>query len=445
MQFTPDPTGRRRFLAGGLAGVAVGVLPGAAAVPAAAASPMVHDVVAHGALSEAMRAAPAHAALTDEEVGERNVAAIRAAMALIEAAGGGTLFVPAGTFLVRPYQGTGAVIEPVDNTTVLFEPGARLQVVLGGGRTYYMIRPRRCVGSDCIDLPVQNVSILGAHLIGVKDPLVQHGYGIMITSARNLRIRDCHVIGMEDDGAYLRSGPLGEPCRDVVVQSCVFDGNGRQGLTLSGVRNITISGCMFRATGGNDQGSWSGLVLEPSYRPLGENRDVRVISNLFVDNERVGMLLSQKHPNEAVVAVGNWFIANGSWAASLAAIGPRDGTSPEIGRGPGSVFYGNLLTANNRDRSSLTDGSGAIRVASPDAVVVANTANQDFDYELWLHHQFAVQTVEGIDGAGVLGDVRGCVVVDNRLVSNDQGALGHHAESDLGSHLIAENVLTEPR
>jgi hypothetical protein len=409
----------------------------------AATAPLVHDVVAYGAVSQEMRASPPYNGLTDVQAGERNVGAIRLAMAVIEASGGGTLSFPAGTFLARPYIGTGAIIEPVDNTTVRFEPGARLQVVLGGSRTYYVIRPRRCVGNDCHDLPVRNVAIIGAHLIGVRDPLVQHGYGIMLTSARDVRIRDCHISAMEDDGMYLWGGPEAVPTRDVVVRSSIFEGNGRQGLTLSCVQNITISGCMFRSTGGNDQGAWSGLVLEPSYAPLGENRDIRVISNLFVDNERVGMLISQKHPNEAVVAAGNWFVANGTWAVSLAAVGPRDGTAPTLGRGPGSIFYGNLLTANNRDRSEATDNSGAIRVTSPDAVVVANVASQDFDYELWLHHQYAVQLEEGIDGGGVTGEVRGCVVVDNRLTSNDLGALGYHPAVDLESHVIAANVLTE--
>jgi len=183
-----------------------------------------------------------------------DTAAIQAA---IDAAVGGTLMFPEGTYMVRG-KPTGSVgrlgIKPLSNSTWLFAGNAVIKVIAQASDTYAVIN---------ID-GVTDVTLYGPRVDGNKANITDaggQGHGIFMTGGcERIRIYSARSFNCYGDGIYI--GITGDTNRDIVVVGSEFSSNRRQGCSITQGRDITFLGCGFVDTAGTSP--QKGALVEPN-------------------------------------------------------------------------------------------------------------------------------------------------------------------------------------
>lgn len=95
-------------------------------------------------------------------------------------------------------------------------------------------------------------------------------HAISLRGVEGFAMENCHVSGAVGDGLYIGPGrdSSRKPCSKVSVKACVFDGNGRQGVSVVSGRDVLLDACVFSGTtGGNPPGTTTpgaGLDIEPA-------------------------------------------------------------------------------------------------------------------------------------------------------------------------------------
>ena len=85
---------------------------------------------------------------------------------------------------------------------------------------------------------------------------------LSLRGCENVRVRGFTLAESGGDGVYVGVGPGKAPCRDVVLQDLVCDGNYRQGVSVISAENLLIENCVFRNTGGTPP--QAGIEFEPN-------------------------------------------------------------------------------------------------------------------------------------------------------------------------------------
>ncbi|MBV9122220.1 MAG: glycoside hydrolase family 28 protein, partial [Planctomycetes bacterium] len=163
---------------------------------------------------------------------------------------------------IQPYHCTNVLIEGV---TVINSP-------------FWTITPVYC----------ENVTV---HAVTIHNPRSPNTDGINPDSCRNVHITDCHI-SVGDDCITIKSGKdadgrrVGRPAENYTISNCTMaDGHGGVVIgseTSGGVRNITISNCVF-------DGTSRGIRIKSARGRGGVIEDVRV-SNIVmrhIQNEAV--------------------------------------------------------------------------------------------------------------------------------------------------------------
>lgn len=273
-----------------------------------------------------------------------NTAAFKAASAVVQAHGGGELIIPKGVYIVgtQTFQGTlldgvtpaaygpseiltiknctksikisgyGAVLKTAnglrygsfDRTTgAIFNPGALPFV----DYDYYAYPYRGMINVE----GNESVTIEGLELDGNSANLIIGGYwgdsawqleghGIYSRNNNVVNIVDVHTHDHPADGLTIASsgiteGSAAKPLHLVNVRSFY---NGRQGLSLTGGKSVTIDNCDFSMTGqrvniglGTKLQSTPGCGIDVEAEGT-LVRDVTVISSRFLGNWRRGVIAS---------------------------------------------------------------------------------------------------------------------------------------------------------
>jgi hypothetical protein len=344
------PIDRRRLLAMAATAGAASALAGVATAAPAAAGPSgdvdVFDVRAFGALGTYDPAT---------RTGPDDRAAIRAAMAAVAAAGGGTLHFPAGRYKAS-LGGTaeGNLIQLVSNSCVLFDPGA----------TIYVAPDDRTVRYRVIDaVGVSRVQVLGARIVGnldTKSPATIEGVGIRVLSSTDALVDNCSISKVPGIGVHV--GASTTPSVDVTVQSCHLTTNAGRGIQVTGATGMAIVGNLVEV-------HFLGVDVSPSTGQT--NSLVRVEGNQLVRNG-IGIQLSETTGiNDAIQVHANHIDQN----ASHGVVGRARhlnvvGNAVRRNRGDGIQLTagGATVTAN-----SCTDNTGAgVRLAASDSVATGN-------------------------------------------------------------------------
>lgn len=160
-------------------------------------------------------------------------------------ADGGTLYVPAGTYLIdaeRKLRLRGSM-------HLQLAPDAVLRAKPNAVERAYVL----------IAFNVSDLEISGGRIIGERDDHIgttgQWGHGIMIRGCTRVTIRDIHVSKCFGDGISLGSAMLatGGPykaCSEVAIANVVSTGNRRHALTIGGARHVYVYDSEFSSSAG---------------------------------------------------------------------------------------------------------------------------------------------------------------------------------------------------
>ena len=199
--------------------------------------------------------------------------------------------------VIVPYMGSEWIVRPIklaSNQEVVFEPG----VVVAAKKGEFKGK------GDCLftALGKDNITLqgYGAVLRMRKSDYMGSGYVkaqwrhvISLRSCSNVKVSGLTLRDSGGDGIYLgvkRGSVL--PCKDVLIDNCIFDNNYRQGISLISGENIRISNCTLRNTHGSPPGA--GIDLEPN---SAKDRLVNVVISKCVleNNAGPGLAVSLRH------------------------------------------------------------------------------------------------------------------------------------------------------
>lgn len=172
--------------------------------------------------------------------------------------GGGTVFVPVGTYLIDP--------------TVKVRLRSRMHLRLASGavlkakansadRTYLLFLHQ-----------ISDVEISGGEILGERDRHIgttgEWGHGIMVRGASRVTIRDILIHKCWGDGISIaattnHSADPGIPSVDVAISNIACIDNRRQGLSLGYARNVRIYDSEFSYTSGTTPGC--GIDIESDF------------------------------------------------------------------------------------------------------------------------------------------------------------------------------------
>lgn len=263
-----------------------------------------------------------------------NTKAIQATVEACAAAGGGMVYIPGGIFVSGPiflksniefYLSAGAVLR--GSTTFADYNGASLlngrkctniaitgsgtldgqgdawwRAIDGGNEALRDRRPPLLSLTDCERARVEGIQLenspgwtlvptrcrnLTISQVSINNPwnAYHNNDGMDIVSCSNVRITDCHI-DTGDDGIAIKSLPSPGlrgipdytqppiPCEDIIITNCIVEhahsGVAIWGEIIGGMRNITVSNCVF-------DGTRSGIKVSRCFPcPGGFVRDVRV-------------------------------------------------------------------------------------------------------------------------------------------------------------------------
>ena len=161
---------------------------------------------------------------------------------------GGTVTVPAGTYLIDPVRG----INLRSLMMLKLADGAVLKAKTNSSPTYHVIYVNG----------VSDVEIAGGQILGERKThhygpgTNEWGHGIQLRDAQRVTIRDLRVADCTGDGVIVGSGS-----NDVAIENIVSTNNRRQGLSITHSSNVKVYDSEFSYTNGTKP--QCGIDVEP--------------------------------------------------------------------------------------------------------------------------------------------------------------------------------------
>jgi len=208
-----------------------------------------------------------------------DTSAIQKAVNAAAAAGGGTVYVPAGTYIISP--STQVVMK--SNTKLNLASGATLKAKSSSGSFTTVILINN----------VSNVSVTGGKIVGdrTSGATGSENKGITVLGSNNVTISGVAVSNFRGDGIYVGAGWSGGQnyCGNMVINNFTIDNCSRQGITVISAKNLTIKdGVITNISGTSPQ---NGIDLEPNYST--ESLYNVLIENIVTKNcGNVGILVA---------------------------------------------------------------------------------------------------------------------------------------------------------
>ena len=230
-----------------------------------------------------------------------DTAAIQKAINFVAGKGGGTVYIPNGTYLID----TISTIKMRSNITVKMEDDTVLEAIPSDQGSYHVFFIRG----------VENVQVIGGTLIGDRDEHIgdegEWGMGIGILGAKNITIEKVNIKDFWGDGVYIGAYNK-KSSEDIMLYNIVADNNRRQGITIVEGNGIKIINSVFKNTNGTDPAA--GIDIEPNNDELVTNVDI--LSSKFLHNESYGIVISERASGinneiENILVDSNEIIGNG--------------------------------------------------------------------------------------------------------------------------------------
>jgi len=212
------------------------------------------------------------------------------------ALGGGTVYVPTGTYLIDAdvsiNMKTNVTLDMVDTTRVL------------------KTKPTATVRNYVIKLnSISNAKVIAGKIVGDR---YQHlgttgewGMGMGINSSSNITVTGTLITNCWGDGITISS-------YNCVLKKVICDNNRRQGLTIGSSDSLLVDSCTFTHTNGT--APQDGIDIEPD---AGTAQRVHITNCLIAYNAKVGVEMNAKPTTTAVIKniyVQNNFIHDNSYS-----------------------------------------------------------------------------------------------------------------------------------
>lgn len=195
-------------------------------------------------------------------------------------ADGGTVEVPAGTYLIDPLQS----VRLRSRMHLQLAPDAKLVAKPNSAERGYVLWVM--LANDAEISGGRIIGERGSHL-GTKG---EWGHGIQIVGAKRVTVRDMHISNCWGDGICIGAksapGRGSVPSSDVAIAGVVSTGNRRQGLSITGAQDVRVYDSEFSHTSGTSP--QCGIDIEPSKPNFATN--VHIQSCRIHNNAAYGVL-----------------------------------------------------------------------------------------------------------------------------------------------------------
>jgi hypothetical protein len=299
---------------------------------------------------------------------------------------GGTLFFPAGTYLVSIGAG-GAALNLKSNMTVKLDTNATIKLVPNNSTTYFIFK---LAG-------LTNVNIIGGKLQGERHQHLtagddsyttpysasctspdscfgQWGMGVGVYGGSNLYFENIHIREMWGDAFY-----ISDAATKVRIYSCNMQDNRRQGVSLIHCTDVVVHGCTINGTYGHKPEC--GIDFEPNDADKGI-LNVQILNNTITGNKGSGIQVGVPARLEATCTIlgvlidGNTVTGNGRVNTTTAGL-----RIESIGADNGVVATNNIVTGNTGRAGIGVDTTSGQRVQYN--TVKNNTVTSGQIWERW--------------------------------------------------------------
>lgn len=134
---------------------------------------------------------------------------------------------------------------------------------------------------------VENVIIDGGKLVGDRNEHLssedERGIGIRVKDGKNITIKNITTCDFWGDGIMV----WGTETDKVLIDNVISDNNRRQGASLCGGKNITVSNSIFKNTNGT--APQAGIDIEPSHDGEGFIKEINILNCVFENNAGYGV------------------------------------------------------------------------------------------------------------------------------------------------------------
>lgn len=199
-----------------------------------------------------------------DDTGDDTVAFNRALQAAASSSSTDTVFVPAGTYMIKADGGDGGV-QVLSKTKLKMDPGAVLQVITNAERGYNCVRTNG----------VTDAEISGGTICGDRTTHTgtsgEWGHGIGIYDSTGVTISNVVVKSCWGDGVYIgtaNDNSTTAKSRQISLSGVTTDNNRRNGLSVVAADGVTVDGCLFVNTNGTDP--QAGIDIETNHWKTGD-------------------------------------------------------------------------------------------------------------------------------------------------------------------------------
>lgn len=214
-----------------------------------------------------------------------DTAAIQKAVDAVYSKGGGTVYVPGGTYMIN----VATSINLKSNIKLNLAANATLKAKPSSNYNSYVVLARN----------VSNIAVVGGNIVGERNSHSgpgDYGVGIGVYGCNNVTISDISVRDCWGDGIYIGSGSQNY-CQNVLIERFKIDNVCRNGITVISAKNSTIRNGEITKTNGSRPET--GIDLEP-------NTSSEILQNILIENvvtrdiANVGILIAlPNYPNSS--------------------------------------------------------------------------------------------------------------------------------------------------
>lgn len=216
------------------------------------------------------------------------------------ALGGGTVYVPVGTYLIDPdvsiNMRTNVTLNMVDTTRVLKAKATASEL-------YHVIKM----------LNVSSPKIIGGKIIGDRNIHLgttgEWGMGIGIYGCWSARVTGTHIVNCWGDGIYIGSRPqesAPNASKLCIFKNVVSDNNRRQGLTIEKVDSLIVDSCTIMHTNGT--APQDGIDIEPNN--IDTVKRVHITNCTIAYNTKNAVEMNAKTTTAGTAVITNIFVQN---------------------------------------------------------------------------------------------------------------------------------------
>ena len=198
-----------------------------------------------------------------------DTAAIQKAINYVYTLGGGTVYIPDGTYYI--------------NTSISVKPKSNVKLKLTANATLKAI-PNSSAYGDIVNFSgVSNSEIDGGNIVGDRykhtGTTGEWGMGIRVNSSNNIRVANVKVSDCWGDGIIVDGLLTTQPySRNVMIESFVANNNRRNNITVISAKGLTIrNGTLSNANGTKPQ---SGIDIEP-------DSSKNLVQDILIENMKI--------------------------------------------------------------------------------------------------------------------------------------------------------------